>query len=43
MGNLTLLEELDLSHNQLVSLPPTLCDCVSLVRLWLTGNRWAWH
>ena len=38
-GRLSLLEELDLSGCELESLPDSLPDCWSLVRLWLSNNR----
>ena len=39
-GELVNLEELDVSGCELVSLPDSLSQCESLVRLWLSNNRY---
>ena len=39
-GRLTLLQELDISGCELESLPESLSLCISLIRLWLSNNRW---
>ena len=39
-GRLTQLQELDVSGCELETLPQSLSRCVSLIRLWLSNNRW---
>ncbi len=39
MSGLSSLEELDLSDCNIHTLPQSLSECTSLVRLWLSGNK----